>query len=99
MSASLQEQERELLIVLLPSHQPVGLNVAFPYPMHIARKFVRTILWRQRTVCFKQVHRIGDEFHVEPSPDAALEVFFELGRQSDLICHGYSPISFRATKL
>ena len=23
----------------------------------------------------------------------ALEVFFELGRQSDLICHGYSPIS------
>ena len=36
MSASLQEQERELLIVLLPSHQPVGLNVAFPYPMQIA---------------------------------------------------------------
>lgn len=29
MSASLQEQERQLIVVLFPSHQPVGLYVTF----------------------------------------------------------------------
>ena len=32
MSACLEEQQCELVVVLLPSHQPVRLDVALPFP-------------------------------------------------------------------
>ena len=48
MGAGLEEQERELVVILLPRHQPVRLDVALPLVLMVALKLVRLILSRQR---------------------------------------------------
>ena len=44
MRASLQEQECQLCVVLLPCHQPVRLDVTFPDTLKLARQFVWAVL-------------------------------------------------------
>ena len=74
MGASLQEQERQLVVVLLPSHQPVGLYVTFPNATHIASQFVGAILLWQSAVCCKQVDGIFNQFDVQATLHAAFQV-------------------------
>ena len=44
MRARLQEQQCELAIVLLPRHQPVGLDVALPLPLMVALELRSSLL-------------------------------------------------------
>ena len=48
MRAGLQEEQRQLHVVLLPRHQPVRLNVALPGLFFLIDKFVRMVLHGQR---------------------------------------------------
>lgn len=93
MRASLEEQERELVVILLPRHQPVRLDVALPLVLMVALKLVRLILSRQRASGLKQVHRISNEFHVETALHTTLEVLLKARRDSNRISHDQSPIS------
>ena len=88
-----EEEERQLRIILLPSHQPVGFDVALPNAVHVARQFVWPVMLWQRASGFKQVHRVCNKFHVKPTLDAAAELFLEAGGEYNLICHSYNPIS------
>ena len=72
-----QEQERQLGVILIPCHQPIRLDVAFPLTVLIARKFVRAILHGQGASGFKQVHRISYVLHVKSALDATAEVLLE----------------------
>ena len=45
MGASLQEEQRQLRVILFPGHQPVGLDMTLPLPFMIAFQLVRAILF------------------------------------------------------
>ena len=77
MCTSLQEKQRQLHVVLLPRHQPVGLDVAFPLSIFVARELVWAIPHGQRASGFKQVHRLSYVLHVKTTLDATAEVLFE----------------------
>ena len=93
MGASSEEEERQLRIILLPCHQPVGFDVALPNAVHVARQFVWSVMLWQRASGFKQVHCVCNKFHVKPTLDAAAELFLEAGGEYNLICHSHNPIS------
>ena len=77
MGAGLQEQERQLVVVLFPSHQPVGLYVTFPDAAHIASQFVGAVLLRQSAVGCKQIDGIFNQFDVQTTLYTAFQVFVE----------------------
>ena len=85
MRSGSQEEECELRVILLPRHQPVGLDVALPDAVHVARQLVGAVLGRQRTGSFEQIHRIGNELHVKTSLDATAELLLETGGKYNLI--------------
>ena len=87
MRASLQEQECQLCVVLLPCHQLVGLDVTFPDSLKLARQFVWTVLCRQRTVGSKKPHRLIDEIHVESTLYAEAELLSETVGYLYGVCH------------
>ena len=59
--AGLQEQERQLGVVLIPCHQPVGLDVALPLSFMVARQLVWTIFGGQCTSSSEQGDRIKNQ--------------------------------------
>ena len=77
MGASLQEKQRQLPVVLFPSHQPVRLNVTFPCFAFLVHEFVGTVfLWQFPRVC-KYVNGVFDQFDVQATFQAAFQVFVE----------------------
>ena len=42
--AGLQKQQRQFVVILLPRHQPVRLDVAFPLSLTIAWQFMWSVL-------------------------------------------------------
>ncbi len=89
MRTGLQEEQRQLHVVLLPRHQPVRLDVALPYTLKFARQFVRTVLCRQRAVGFEQSYCIIEKLQIKPSLQAAFQLFVEaLGCINTIHC-GY----------
>ena len=48
MGAGLKEEQRQLVVVLFPRHQPVRLYVAFPLSLVVTPQRVRPVLGRQR---------------------------------------------------
>ena len=87
VGASLEEQQRQFLVVLLPCHQPVRLDVALPLPFVVALQRVGVIFGGQLAGGFEQVHRVSNELHVKPTLDTALEVFLEQVRDDDGVPH------------
>ena len=87
MRACSQEQERQLRVVLIPSHQPVGLDVTFPYLRALVNQFVRSILGGQGAGSPKQGDGIQNHLNVKPPLAAAFQVFLEVGSVVNAI-HG-----------
>ena len=93
MSTRLEEKQCELVVILLPRHQPVRLNVALPLALMVTLQLVWFILCRQSACGLKQVHRISYELHIETAFHATLEVLLKARRDSNRISHDQSPIS------
>ena len=77
MRARLQEQQRQLHVILLPRHQPVRLYVALPLSVHVARQLVWTVLCGQRACSSKQRHSVLYKLHVQTALLATFQVFLE----------------------
>ena len=77
MGARLQEEERQLRVVLFPRHQPVGLDVALPLAPAIARQLVWAILGGQRARFSEHGYGILYQLNVKPSLAAEFQVFLE----------------------
>lgn len=77
MGASLKEEERQLVVVLLPRHQPVGLYVTFPLVFAIARQLVGTILGGQGAIGFEKGNGIQNQLNVKSTLAAKFHVFLE----------------------
>ena len=77
MRAGLQEQQRQLHVVLLPYHQPVWLDVTFPLSVSVARKLMWSITHGQCASGFEQSNGIENQLQVKASLLTALQVFLE----------------------
>ena len=77
MRACSQEQESKLRVILLPRHQPVGLDVAFPLTVFATRQLVRAILNRQCAGSSEQSDCIIYMLQIKPSLQTAFQVFVE----------------------
>ena len=85
--AGLQEKQCQFGVILIPCHQPVGLDVTLPNSLQLARQLVRAILCGQRAVGSKKPHRFVDEFHVESALHTEAELLFETVRDSNSVRH------------
>lgn len=85
MGACLQEEQRQLRVVLFPRHQPVGLNVAFPLTLTVARQPVWAILGGQRASFSEQSDGILYQLEVKSSLAAEFQVFLEACGVADAI--------------
>ena len=77
MGAGLQEQDSQKVIVLLPNHKPVGLDMAFPNFSLLVHEFVGAVLLRQFASICKQINGILNQFDVQASFHAAFQVLIE----------------------
>ena len=85
MGASLQEEQRQLRVILFPGHQPVGLNVALPLPLTVARQLMRAIHGGQSARFSEQGNCIENQLQVKTSLLAALQVLLEAFGSFDTI--------------
>lgn len=91
MCAGLQEEQRQLGVVLLPRHQPIRLNVTFPGLYLLVGKLVRAVLHGQRACGGKQQHSVFDEAHVESTLLAAFQLFIKTLGGLDNVTHTLMP--------
>ena len=95
MCAGLQEEQRQLGVVLLPGHQPVGLDVALPNALQVARQAVRTVLLGQRAFGGKDFDGLADEVHLEAALLAELDLLAETRGEVYRVFHIAMPISLK----
>jgi hypothetical protein len=79
MGSGLEKQQRELIIVLLPRHQPVRLYVALPLTLMVALQLVRPILSRQSAIFRQQVHRIVHKLHIKATLSTPFKISLKAG--------------------
>ena len=77
MGSGLEEQESQKVIVLLPSHKTVGLDMAFPNLPFLVHELVGTVLLRQFAGICKQINGIFNQFDVQATFHAAFQVLVE----------------------
>ena len=78
MRTRLEEQQCELIVILLPRHQPVRLNVALPLALMVTLQLVWLILCRQ-SACLGESPDSGLYFlDIKTSLDTLTHVFLEL---------------------
>ncbi len=85
MSTGLKEQKCQLHVVLLPRHQPVGLNVAFPLPFPVSRQSVWMIQRRKCSCGCQYINSIVDEPNIKSTLLAAFQVLFEALSVANLV--------------
>ena len=85
--AGVRHQKHQFSVVLLPNHQPVGLDVALPAAGILAREQVGTVLGGERAGSGKQLDGVLDELHVVAALLATLHVFLEALRGYYLVLH------------
>ena len=77
VGACLEEQQRQFLVVLLPCHQPVRLNVALPLPFVVALQWVGVVCGGQLARLGQQTHSIKNEVHVIATLLTSLQLLVE----------------------
>ena len=77
MSAGIEKQQIQFLIILLPNHQPVRFNVAFPLAIELPAKFVRSILSRKGSVFCKNTDGILNMRQIQAPFLAEFQVFLK----------------------
>jgi len=93
MSTSIEHDENEFLVILLPNEQPVRLDVTFPLTFAIAVELMRLVFCGQCTCRGKQHNSIFDQLHVVTTLLATLHVFFKAFRWYNLVLHTLMPKS------
>lgn len=93
MRAGLQKQQCQFVVILLPRHQPVRLDVAFPCLLPLVDKLVRMVCHRQSACLLKQKNGIMDESHIQSTFLTAQQIFFETLRSYDFVLHTLMPNS------
>ena len=73
----MKKKESQFLIVLIPSHQPIRLDMAFPNTFEIAFQLMRLILKGEAARRFKLLDGIKDKQKIKTSLLAANKVFIE----------------------
>ena len=63
--ARTSEKERQFCIVLLPYHQPVGLQVALPAAGIVTRQLMGQIFCGEFPIGFEQPNGCFEQFHVK----------------------------------
>ena len=87
MRTSLQKEQRQLGVVLLPHHQPVGLYVALPLAVLVARQLVRAVFHGKCASSSEQSDCVENQLQVKASLLTSLQVFLETFGVVDAI-HG-----------
>ena len=93
MRARLQEQQCKFIVILLPRHQPIGLDVALPLPLVVTFQRVRIILSRQRASGLKQIHPSVINFMLRPRFIQRLKSFLKRVEILTVYAICQSPIS------
>ncbi len=74
MCASVEHEEFKTVIILPPCHEPVTLDVTFPYSSILATEDVRTIFWWKFSISCEDGDGILKELDVQASLCAKLKI-------------------------
>ena len=72
MRSCMGERKDQLLLVLLPDHKPIGLQMAFPKAFVLAVQLVRIVLGRQHPLLLQYLGCGFEDFYIAASLHTSL---------------------------
>ena len=85
MGTSLKKQQRQFGVILQPSHQPVGLNMALPCLNLLVHQLMRTINRWQFTIDSKNFNGILYQLYIQATLFTTFQVLLESLRIANAI--------------
>lgn len=77
MSSCMGERKNQLLLVLLPDHEPIRLQMAFPKTFILAVQLVGLVFGGQLPFLLQNSGSSFEDFHIAAPLHAFLQGFFE----------------------
>ncbi len=87
VSTGVKHQKFQLVALLLPNQQPVGLDMTLPLALAVAVEHVGAIDFGQSSVAFEQLDDGAEFVHRIATFDTTLQVFLELVGSGNLVSH------------
>ena len=85
MSTCIEKQQIQFHIILIPYHQPIRLNVAFPLTGELSAKFMRPIFIGEGTCFSKDAYGFLDMRQIQAPLLAELQILLKPIGETDIV--------------